>query len=60
MEEINVHKMQNFLNQQYNNGEDEIDAYRNLMDMLGLTPIRKIKKLLIKTLPAGMGIREHF
>ena len=37
---------------QYNNGEDEIDAYRNLMDMLGLT-YPKNKKASDKILACG-------
>lgn len=37
MEEITVLEMQRFLNQQYTEGKSELEAYQNLMKILGLT-----------------------
>ena len=37
MEEMTVLEMQRFLNQQYAEGKSEMEAYRNLMAILGLT-----------------------
>ena len=36
-EEMTAIEMQRFLNQQYAEGKTEIDAYRNLMAILGLS-----------------------
>lgn len=44
MEEMTALEMQRFLNQQYAEGKTEIEAYRNLMAILGLTyPQKDIK-----------------
>ena len=37
MESMTVLEMQRFLNQQYAEGKTELEAYRNLMAILGLT-----------------------
>lgn len=37
MEEMTILEMQRFLNQQYSEGKTEMEAYRNLMAILGLT-----------------------
>lgn len=44
MEEMTVLEMQRFLNQQYAEGKTEIEAYRNLMVILGLTYPQKNKE----------------
>lgn len=43
MEEMTAIEMQRFLNQQYSEGKPEIEAYRNLMAILGLTYPQKEK-----------------
>ena len=42
-EEMAVLEMQRFLNQQYAEGKTELEAYRNLMMILGLTYPQKEK-----------------
>lgn len=37
MESMTVLEMQRFLNQQYVEGKTELEAFRNLMEILGLT-----------------------
>ena len=37
MQEMTCQEMQRFLNQQHADGKTEIQAYRNLMDILGLS-----------------------
>ena len=37
MESMTVLEMQRFINQQYAEGKTELEAYRNLMEILGLT-----------------------
>lgn len=41
MNEMTVLEMQRFLNQQYADGKTELEAYRNLMTILGLTYPKK-------------------
>lgn len=43
MEEMTVLEMQRFLNQQYSEGKTELEAYKNLMAILGLTYPQKEK-----------------
>lgn len=42
-EEMTVLEMQRFLNQQFAEGKSELEAYRNLMAILGLTYPQKDK-----------------
>lgn len=42
-EEMTVLEMQRFLNQQFAEGKSELEAYRNLMAILGLTYQQKNK-----------------
>lgn len=44
MEGMTVLEMQRFLNQQYAEGKTEMEAYRNLMAILGLTYPQKSEK----------------
>ena len=44
MEEMTVLEMQRFLNQQYAEGKTELEAYRNLMMILGLTYPQKAEE----------------
>ena len=44
MEEMTVLEMQRFLNQQYAEGKTELEAYQNLMAILGLTYPQKKEK----------------
>ena len=44
MESMTVLEMQRFLNQQYAEGKTELEAYRNLMAILGLTYPQKTEK----------------
>lgn len=44
MEDMTVLEMQRFLNQQYAEGKTEIEAYRNLMAILGLNYPQHIEK----------------
>lgn len=43
-ESMTVLEMQRFLNQQYAEGKTELEAYRNLMAILGLTYPQKSKE----------------
>ncbi len=42
--QMTVLEMQRFLNQQYAEGKTELEAYRNLMAILGLTYPQKTEK----------------
>lgn len=44
MEEMTVMEMQRFLNQQYAEGKTELEAYRNLIAILGLTYPQKAEE----------------
>ena len=44
MDDMTVLEMQRFLNQQYSEGKTEIEAFRNLMAILGLTYPQNEKK----------------
>lgn len=44
MESMTILEMQRFLNQQYAEGKTELEAYRNLMEILGLTYSPKSEK----------------
>lgn len=43
-EEMTAIEMQRFLNQQYTEGKTELEAYRNLMAILGLSYPQKSEK----------------
>ncbi len=47
MEEMTKEEMQRYLNQEAQRGSTEIEAYKNLMDILGLVfPAPQVRKLL--------------
>lgn len=46
MESMSVLEMQRFINQQYAEGKTELEAYRNLMEILGLTYPQKNEVVL--------------
>ena len=54
MESMTVLEMQRFLNQQYAEGKTELEAYRNLMAILGLTYPQKSEKEKAKQQPGQL------